>query len=463
MAFPNHRLRALVLALVGALCSACFDPIPAFTLAPPLQPPPGSISGTIKDACTGKPIVNANVIATEILSGVQQGGGYGRAVHVQSDANGYFLLEDVPTGRVQVWVHGGYKYISKLFELELGDGQARSGLAVPLYVRDAVPPIAKLDLLFVIDDSSSMSEEQTALADAFEAFVLALRGALRSSNPDLGTVNLDLRIGVVSTDLGAGDRRDVPTCLSPKGGALLTEARIPGCPRPLDPWIGLLADGTTNVPGGSADPLRRAAESFACISQLGTLGCGFEQPLEAARRALDPDGPGSSFLRADAALALVLISDEDDCSAVAPEALFDPDPKLLGPLTSFRCAEFGLSCINDRQPGVRTGCVPDKDWLHKVEDYVAFFKAARPGKLFFAALAGPPGPVVVGLEKGDPMLQPSCYSALGSAVPALRLKAVADGLPASFFASICDGFVPSFQTIASRIVDTSIGLVCPSP
>jgi hypothetical protein len=455
---PRAHLLAFLL-----VAPACFDPIPAFTLAPPLAPPPGTISGTVRDACSAKPIVNANVIATEILSGVQQGGGYGRAVHVQTDGDGRFLLENVPTGRVQIWIHGGYSYISKLLELELGEGQAQSGLEVPLYVRDALPPVAKLDLLFVVDNSSSMGEEQAALSAAFESFVLALRGSLRGSNPDLGRVDLDLRVGVVSTDLGAGHRIDVPSCLTPLGdrAELQTVARVPGCPRPLDPWIALRADGTTNVPGGSADSLPRAAESFACIAQLGTFGCGFEQPLEAARRALDPAGPNRGFLRDDASLAVIVLSDEDDCSAVSPDALFDPDPKLLGPLGSFRCSEFGLSCINDRQSGLRTGCEPAKDWLVKVDEVAATFKALRPGRFFFAALAGATSPVVVGAEKGAPVLEPSCYSALGSAVPAIRLKAVADRLPASFFASVCDNFVPSFQAIASRIVDTAIGLSCP--
>ncbi len=449
--------------LVGALALAgCFDPIPAFTLSPPLTPPPGTVSGTVRDACSTKPIANANVIATQILEGVQQGSGYGRAVHVQSDGEGRFTLENVPTGRVQIWIQAGYNYIAKLLELELGEGQAATGLEVSLYVRDAVPPVAKLDVLFVVDNSSSMLEEQKALTEAFEPFVLALRGSLRGNNPDLGRVELDLRVGVTSTDLGAGNRIDVPSCLKLGGdaGALLDQARVPGCPRPLDPWIELRADGTTNVPGGSADSLPRAAQAFACIARLDTIGCGFEQPLEAARRALDPAGPNRGFLRADAALALIVMSDEDDCSAVSPEALFDPGSKLLGPLSSFRCSEFGLSCINDRVPGLRTGCEPAKDWLGKVEDYASALKAVRPGHFFFAALAGPVAPVVVGLEKGSPVLEPSCYSALGSAVPAIRLRAVAEQVP-SFFGSICDSFIPSFQTIASRIVESAIGLSCP--
>jgi len=109
--------------------------------------------------------------------------------------------------------------------------------------------------------------------------------------------------------------------------------------------------------------------AFQCIAKLGTQGCGYEHSLESARRALDPQSninPG--FLRDDAFLAIVFITDEDDCSARNPQ-LFDPtqaaltDP--LGPLTSFRCFEFGITCdINDRNKmGPRHNCVPAQDWL----------------------------------------------------------------------------------------------------
>jgi hypothetical protein len=56
------------------------------------------------------------------------------------------------------------------------------------------------------------------------------------------------------------------------------------------------------------------AGAFSCIAQLGPDGCGYEQSLEAMYRALDPAvNPG--FIRDDAALAVLFITDEDDCSA----------------------------------------------------------------------------------------------------------------------------------------------------
>jgi len=68
---------------------------------------------------------------------------------------------------------------------------------------------------------------------------------------------------------------------------------------------------------------------FTCIATLGESGCGFEQPFAAITRALGVDGRGAapyesaSFLRVDAALAIILLTNEDDCSASEGVPLFD--------------------------------------------------------------------------------------------------------------------------------------------
>ncbi len=193
----------------------------------------------------------------------------------------------------------------------------------------------------------------------------------------------------------------------------------------------------TNVPSGAADPAQRVKDAFTCIAKLGTGGCGFENTLEAARRALDPSlnvNPG--FLRAGALLAIVFLTDEDDCSAAIP-ALYDPSQQAptdpLGPLSSFRCARFGYGCAQPlNSAGVKTGCAPAGTWLHPVASYVSFFKGLKPaGKVFVAAIAGPSSPIAVGPVGSTLEVQPSCQSAGGSAVPALRIHSVIDGISAS--------------------------------
>jgi len=151
--------------------------------------------------------------------------------------------------------------------------------------------VTDVDLLFVIDNSGSMEHEQQNLAANFPELIAKLEQA-----------QLDYRVGVVSTDLGAGDY-GLPSCeqAGGDGGALQTDPREPGCPLPSDPWIE--RDGqTTNVPDDDV------AAAFSCIAKLGISGCGFESQLESMYRAVDPQvNPG--FLRDDAALAVVFITD----------------------------------------------------------------------------------------------------------------------------------------------------------
>jgi len=290
--------------------------------------------------------------------------------------------------------------------------------------------IKDVDVLFVVDNSNSMAEEQQNLAQNFPKLMQKLDQA-----------GLDYHVGVVSSDLGAG-AYGLPSCETAggDGGKLWNKVMVAGCTPPSDPWISKVG-GAANVPGGDV------ASAFSCIAQIGTGGCGFENTLESARRALDPKlnvNPG--FVRQNAALAVVLITDEDDCSAQKPE-LYDPSQSMptnpLGPLTSFRCFEFGVKCdINDRtQIGPRQSCQPDYDWLHKVDDYSKYFLGLKPaGRMVLAAIAGPDQPVAVGVDGPNPTLQPSCQSAQGKAAPAIRIKALTDAMgSAGYFNTGKDG------------------------
>ena len=64
------------------------------------------------------------------------------------------------------------------------------------------------------------------------------------------------------------------------------------------------------------------ADAFKCIAALGETGCGFEHQLAAiavrwASTEGRPPAENQTFLRPDANLAIVMLTNEDDCSASA--------------------------------------------------------------------------------------------------------------------------------------------------
>jgi hypothetical protein len=99
------------------------------------------------------------------------------------------------------------------------------------------------------------------------------------------------------------------------------------------------------------------------MARLGTTGCGFEQPLESAYRALQP-GKNPGFLPRQRVPRGHLHRTRTTARPSGGALFGDPNgrsPSPLGPRTSFRCWEFGVQCDNDPNPrafGTRTGCVP---------------------------------------------------------------------------------------------------------
>jgi hypothetical protein len=333
-------------------------------------------------------------------------------------------------------------------------------------------PSRDLDVLFVIDNSATMIEEQASLAAAFPAFISALQ-ATPGGLPNV-------HIGVVSSDVGAGGLFAVPMCEEQgDDGRLQNQPRTVGCTPPVGTFIDSAVE--------DADAL---ASLFSCIAQLGTMGCGFEQHLESMLRALDGRNPGNAgFLRDTAYLAVVLLADEDDCSAADP-IVFDPsqmDPQgPLGALSSYRCTEFGILC--DGEPigresrvldpaGAPLECEPqgvpvssEPGYLWHPQHYVDFLRSVKqnPALIFVAAIAGDPEPVEVAPDmSGNAELQPACMTGggggggTGGAAPAVRLRWFVDQFPArNLFTSICTGDPSAALTQIGSLVSSAMGQAC---
>lgn len=326
---------------------------------------------------------------------------------------------------------------------------------------DAVPAATAegLDLLFVIDNSNSMREEQASLVANFSRFVNVLQ-ELDSGLPDI-------HIGVVTTNVGAG-QFGISGCEGEGDNGILVNTPSGACNAPSDRYISDIAssDGTRirNYDG-------TLAETFSCIAEVGVTGCGFEQPLEAMVRALDGSNPqNAGFLRPEALLAVVIISDEDDCS-VSNVNMYNTDlaqdriDSELGFLSSFRCFEFGVSCNPDtpRVAGARSDCAPRQDspYMDDVGVYADFLKGLKenPGNVVVAGIVGNASPVTVSLVDGEPRLDASCSAGLGGgAAPAIRLTAFLEQFPDRNTATtICNDDLSDGLAGIANLVSSVIG------
>ena len=201
---------------------------------------------------------------------------------------------------------------------------------------NALPAKTKLDFLFIVDNSASMCEEQTNLTKNFRAFTEFLFDDLNAS--------ADYRLAVVSTDLANVNERGTflykpAPPVRPANCELAEPYDTADCPAGASPII-RADDIGANCAADDKDCFKADLErQFRCRATLGTSGDSFEKGLEATRLALSCGGPNGrlfaqcceggvynpacnipegaeepAFLRPDAVLAVVIISDEDDCS-----------------------------------------------------------------------------------------------------------------------------------------------------
>ncbi len=140
--------------------------------------------------------------------------------------------------------------------------------------------IPAVDVLWVIDNSCSMEEEQRALRDNFGSFIQYFTGS-----------GMDYHVGVVSTDM---DERS-------ESGKLILD----------------YAGGSRYIDNTMSE--EDAIESFRQRALLGVNGSGTEAGLDAAMTALTTEryATNDGFYRDEASLSIVVISDEPDQSDVS--------------------------------------------------------------------------------------------------------------------------------------------------
>jgi hypothetical protein len=157
----------------------------------------------------------------------------------------------------------------------------------------------KIDLLFVIDNSGSMGDEQTNLIANFPAFINVLDQS-----------GLDYRVAVTTT------ARKYTYTMAP-------------FPFPMDTGNGengtMIQPASCNMTKRWIDKLDpNPGTTFACLASVGTGGNSDEMPLGAMRDAFEDrmtDNTNAGFHRSDALLGIVFLTDEEDCSYEASVSL----------------------------------------------------------------------------------------------------------------------------------------------
>lgn len=206
------------------------------------------------------------------------------------------------------------------------------------------------DILFIVDNSGSMADKQVILGNSFGTFINWLVGA-----------NVDYRIAVTTTDM-------------------------------VDPaQSGRFTGATKIITPQTPD----AINTFKTNAQVGATGSGDEKGLAAAYAALTPplvNAENAGFLRPEARLFVVYVTDEEDSSPMSVQTYVD-----------------GFTAI----------------------------KGGDPSRVYHAAIAGP---VPLG-----------CFTFATSAVAGARYKQAVDATT-GLFGSICEtNFGVTLQNLAFEV------------
>ncbi len=299
---------------------------------------------------------------------------------------------------------------------------------------------AGVDLLVMVDNSSTMAEEQETLTSAMYTLVNTLTlPASQAADPAWGYPAVDnMRVGVVTSNMGLqwgggqteGNTTTIIGCEEPLGQNAALQGSIVGtmtvasnrikcdaegsqCPAGFvcnGANLCESADGNSAVscPTGNAGVMetklggRNAflGTEAACATQQGTSGCGVEQQLEAAVRGIEQqvDGDGNqTFLRDDHMLIVLIVSDEEDCS-IRDSGLFATPEWMSGANGQLNVAcgypaenETFLYPTNDADIGqIVSQRGGSADELQSYRSRLLALKNDDPDAVIFAAFVGVP-------------------------------------------------------------------------
>jgi hypothetical protein len=316
----------------------------------------------------------------------------------------------------------------------------------PVRLDPGTEGVDKVDLLFVVDSSLSMLAEQAALTAEFPVLMTTLASGNPGEgepghNPDLPEFNpVSMHVGVITVDMGVHEQSvadllemaGVPCDLMGEDGVM----RIAGdgcAPSLLD------ADGGRFlVFDPTATDSNEFTNDFACLAAVGAGGCFIEQQLEAVLKAItpsdspieffnntsgqgNPGGANAGFVRDGSLVAVILVTDEDDCSLADPTLNRDDSgyagqinprcflPRNAAALHPLQRYVDGLVALRPDNPGLVvfsmiTGIPPDLAPTEaERENMVAFYDRVLADSRM-QLLVGTPGP---GFDWDNPTFAPT--------------------------------------------------------
>jgi hypothetical protein len=283
--------------------------------------------------------------------------------------------------------------------------------------------ITKIDLLFMIDNSMSMWDKQRTLEEAVPVLVRRLTapncvdkagkptgavadaaGHCSEGRPEFRAIR-DIHIGVITSSLGGhgGDQctptsEDVANQRTPDDRGELLPAANPAVRGALASWngSGFLAwdpGQDKHDPPGESNLERLIGDFERQVAATGEHGCGYESSLEAWYRFLvDPEPPISisavggtdnpfitaqrgpvneallaqrrAFLRPDSLLAIVMLSDENDCSILdddGTQGFLVSSTSAQIPRASAACQNPNDRCCHSCAVPAPEGCPPNEE------------------------------------------------------------------------------------------------------
>lgn len=274
-----------------------------------------------------------------------------------------------------------------------GDGGDGDGSETTRRVEMAVTQMdaSKVDILWVIDNSNSMKPLQNSLRANVGSFI-----------EGLSVSGLDFQLGITSTD----------ACLPSKASNLTDEL----CP---DHYTKTAERGALVGERGKKVMYARdrdVVEKFQRLANLGINGSPFEHGLTSTKLAMERAlrGDNEDFLRKDAFLAIVIVSDEEDDGV-------------------------GLSMSNER--GINYWTRNKTRYRFTSKDLVDYLKVVKPGNAFSVSS-------IVGTYNDQSEL---CESENGRAYELGSEYMTASKLTGGITESICE---PDWSASLRRIADS---------